>query len=64
MVAFKVEVERFVVRPISQMMSQMSLADQMKRGGEEQGHESARDVVPPAVCKQHRMFGLVNYGIN
>ena len=38
----------------------MSLADEMKRGGEKERHHHPGEIIQPAIAKKHRMLGFMN----
>ena len=63
-ILFEIKVECLVVRAIAEMMSEMSLANEMKGRGEKQGHKAPDPVIPTAMGKEHAMFRLVDDGID
>lgn len=64
MIALKVKIKSLVVGAISQMVAKVALANEVKWGGKEKGHETPGEIVPAPVGKQDGVLGLVDNGID
>lgn len=63
-IPFEIEIKRLVVGTISQVMTEMSLPDQVEGRGEKQRQKTASQVVPSTVLEQHGVLGLMDGGID
>src|SRR6476646_2503784 len=59
-VTIEVEVKRFIIRAVPQVMTDVTLSKKMKWSWEEQCHDCASNLVGRAIRKEHRMLGLMN----
>ena len=62
--AFEIQIERLVVRPVAKMMPEMPLAQQVKRRRKEHRERDAGGLVDAAVAEEHPVFRLVDRGVD